>query len=214
MKRSGFFVTGTDTGIGKTVVSTTLSVGLKANYWKPIQTGSREGTDSGFLRQWIGNDRIWPEAYVFSDPVSPHVAAEGERQTIELSQILDEYQKISGTVIVEGAGGLLVPIGVDTLMIDLILKLELPVILVTSLRLGMINHTLLSLEALRARSIPIAGWISVGDENRSTQRSIESYGSALHLGHIPNCTSFTHSWFQTSFQKLSLLDLVKEGSHV
>src|ERR1700744_2549432 len=114
--RTGFFVTGTDTGIGKTVVATALTKTLGAKYWKPIQTGSIEGTDSDFVRKWLGAENVLPEAYVFKAPLSPHLASVRENKNIEVEKIIEKFKTYTGRFIVEGAGGALVPINSSTLM--------------------------------------------------------------------------------------------------
>jgi dethiobiotin synthetase len=204
VKKFDFFITGTDTGIGKTIVSTTLAVGLDVHYWKPIQTGSREGTDSDFVRQWIGIERVVPESYVFPEALSPHLAAESEGIVIDPEIILRDFLTLPEGAIIEGAGGVLVPIHSSFLMIDLIRSLERSTIIVTSTRLGTINHTLLTLESLKARGVSIAGFVTVGTENTSIQRSIEQYGATSCLGHIPHCEAFSVDWFQAAYRQLSL----------
>lgn len=201
----GYFVTGTDTGIGKTVVSLILTRGLNCLYWKPIQTGADEGTDSDFVADWTSSQQVWPETYVFRDPVSPHLASEIEDREIDLAHCLVEFRKLPAPVIVEGAGGVLVPINRKYLMIDLIQQLRVPAIVVASTRLGTINHSLLTLEALRARGVPILGFIMSGSENRPVQKTIETYGHVPCLGHVATCAGdFTASWLDTAFAELSV----------
>ena len=199
-----YFVTGTDTGVGKTVLSTILTAGLNANYWKPIQTGAMEGTDSEFVRKWLGSDRVLPETYVFPDPISPHLAARNAGQEICLEKFLEKFSALPKPVIVEGAGGVLVPLSSQRLTIDLIASLNIPVVLATSTRLGTINHTLLTLEALRARAIPVAGIVTIGQENPDTQASLRRFGNAPMLGHVPVCASFSKNWFHEAFTELQL----------
>ena len=144
---SRFFITGTDTGIGKTVVSALLCAALGAIYWKPIQTGAREGTDRTTVMRLaaLPRDRTLPEAYRFAPPVSPHLAARCAGVRIELRKI--KFRRLSlasANLIVEGAGGALVPINDTQLMIDLMWHLKLPALLVARTSLGTINHTLLS----------------------------------------------------------------------
>lgn len=201
--KNSYFVTGTDTDIGKTVVATALAIGLGSSYWKPVQTGSADGTDTEFVRKWIGPDRTPPESYVFQESLSPHLAARlGVR--IEIEKILTDFRKIPRPLIVEGAGGVFVPLNSTEKVIDLIESLSLPAILVASTRLGTINHTLLSLEALKAHGIPVAGVITVGNESPATQWSIEHYGGAPVLGHVPRCPSFSIAWFRETFQRINL----------
>ena len=146
-----FFITGTDTGIGKTVVSALLCVALDAIYWKPIQTGTREGTDTETVMQLaqLPRHRTLPESYRFKPPVSPHLAAKWAGVRIELRKIRMPAP-VQGSLIAEGAGGVLVPLNRTQLMTDLMRHLNLPVVLVARTSLGTINHTLLSLAALRA----------------------------------------------------------------
>jgi dethiobiotin synthase len=203
MSAPRYFVTGTDTGIGKTVVSTILAMGLKARYWKPIQTGEIEGRDSNFVGRWIGESQIQPESYVFPDPLSPHLAAEQQGCEIDPQKCLMDFRSLRGPLIIEGAGGVLVPLHSSFLLADLIRLFAVPTIIVTSTRLGTINHTLLTLEALRSRKIAIAGVITTGSENSETSKSIEKFGNVEILGHIPFCGSFESAWFLESFQRMS-----------
>jgi dethiobiotin synthetase len=194
----GYFVTGTDTNVGKTVLSTVLTLGLNATYWKPIQTGTVEGTDSDFVRRWGG--KTLPETYCFPDPLSPHLAA--ENADVEIA--LEKCREFTSPLVVEGAGGVLVPLNSRHLLIDLIRQLRLPTLVVASTRLGTINHSLLTLEALRAREIAVAGFVTCGEENEKVRQSISYYGEARSLGHIPFCPGFHRGWFQEAFQQLTL----------
>lgn len=204
MKGSGYFVTGTDTGIGKTVVSTVLAVGLETSYWKPIQTGSAEGTDSDFVSKWIGKERILRESYVFPAALSPHLAAALSGAEISPQKVLRDSSALPEKATVEGAGGVLVPINSSFLMIDLIQSLGRPTVVVTSTRLGTINHTLLTLESLKTRGIYVAGFVTVGLGNISIQKSIEHYGAVECLGHVPPCDAFSVAWFGNAFRQLSI----------
>jgi dethiobiotin synthetase len=179
-----FFVTGTDTGVGKTVVSALLCAGMEAVYWKPIQTGTRDGTDTKTVLQLAKLDppRIVPETYRFAPPVSPHLAAELAGVRIEMGRFRVPRTVKSENLIVEGAGGVLVPINERYLMVDLMKRLKLPVILVSRTSLGTINHTLLSLAALRSAKIAVRGVVLVGKENRENRRAIDEYGE--QYGHV------------------------------
>lgn len=212
MTRNSYFITGTDTNIGKTVASTVLAVGLNANYWKPIQTGSTEQTDRSFVERWIGA-RALPESYTFDLPASPHLAALQEGRKIEFEKICKDFKAMSVDVVVEGAGGLLVPIGERQTIADLISVFLLPTIVVTSTRLGTINHTLLTLEGLKNRSIEVAGFITVGKESSEITHTIENFSGARSLGHIPNCESFSQDWFEKVFFGLSLPGFTKENQN-
>jgi dethiobiotin synthetase len=182
-----FFITGTDTGVGKTVASALLCAALDAIYWKPIQTGTREGTDRSTVLRLAGllRSRTIPEAYRFAPPVSPHLAAMRAGVHIELRKIRMPSFGHRENLIVEGAGGALVPINETQLMLHLMRRLKLPVLLVARTSLGTINHTLLSLQALRAASLGIRGVILVGKRNPDNRRAIEHYGKVPIVGFIP-----------------------------
>ena len=146
-------VCGTDTDVGKTVVSALLVQGLQASYWKPVQSGLEGGGDRNRVRQLLGlrDDRMLPEAYAFSQPVSPHWASELDASPLEPERLaLPTHQ---GALVVETAGGLLVPLNRDWLQIDQLQVWNLPIVLVARSGLGTLNHTLLSLEALRKRQL-------------------------------------------------------------
>jgi dethiobiotin synthetase len=184
---SRFFVTGTDTGVGKTVVSALLCAALDAFYWKPIQTGTREGTDrSAVLRlAQMPRARTLLEAYRFAAPVSPHLAARRAGVRVDLRRIKMPHFPPCENLIVEGAGGTLVPINGKLLMTSLMGHLGLPVLLVVRTTLGTINHTLLSLAALRSASLDIRGVIMVGRPNLENRKAIERYGNIEVVGVVP-----------------------------
>lgn len=180
-----FFVTGTDTGVGKTVVSAILTLGLQATYWKPIQSGLTPGGDSDWIRAACRLDetRIVPEVYRLSRPLSPHRSALIDGVSIELEAFtLPETDR---TLVVEGAGGLLVPLNDRHFVLDLICRLQLPVLLVARSGLGTINHTLLSLMALRAAGVEILGVVMNGDFNSSNRDAIERYGQVPVIAEVP-----------------------------
>lgn len=182
-----FFITGTDTGVGKTTISALLCAALDAIYWKPIQTGIRDGTDRASVLRLaqLPRNRALPETYRFSPPVSPHLAAQRARVRIELRKIRLPQIPPHENLIVEGAGGALVPINSTELMTDLMSHLGLPVILVTRTTLGTINHTLLSIAALRAARLDLRGVIMSGKTNNQNRRAIERYGRIEVLGAVP-----------------------------
>lgn len=210
MKESSYFVTGTDTGIGKTVVSTILSVGRNSYYWKPIQTGASEDRDSEFVSRWHSRSQIRPETYIFQEPSSPHLAAKSEGCEIDLQNCIDAFESFDEPTVVEGAGGVLVPINSNALMIDFIGMLAIPTIVVSSTRLGTINHTLLTLEALRNRNITVAGIITVGPKNLAIEDSFRKYGNTQILGHVPQCESFCTVWFKETYELLSIPNFRRE----
>lgn len=180
------FITGTGTDIGKTVVSGVLVTGQSADYWKPIQTGYRLGTDSEWIRQHTGvaDAKIHQEAYSFSEPLSPHEAAALENATIDLDQIVLPTVTQDTPLIVEGAGGVLVPLNRDTLMLDLILQLKLPVLVVADSQLGTINHTLLTVNQLKQSGVAVAGVVMNGPKNPANRDAIETYGGVRVIAEI------------------------------
>ncbi|HVA72267.1 MAG TPA: dethiobiotin synthase [Candidatus Limnocylindrales bacterium] len=182
-----FFVTGTDTGVGKTVASAMLCAALDAMYWKPIQTGTREGTDRATVIRLaqLPKNRLLPEAYRFAPPVSPHLAARLAGVRIDLRKIKLPQIARPENIIVEGAGGALVPINGSQFMTDLMAHLGLPILLVARTSLGTINHTLLSVAALRAARLDLRGVIMVGKPNKENRAAIEHYGEIEVVGTIP-----------------------------
>jgi len=182
-----FFITGTDTGVGKTMVSALLCAALNAIYWKPIQTGTREGTDRKTVMRLaqLPLSRTIPETYRFAPPVSPHLAARRAGVRIDLRKIRMPRLAARENLIVEGAGGALVPINETQLMTDLMRRLKLPVLLVTRTSLGTINHTLLSLAALRAARLRVQGAVMVGKPNAENRKAIERYGEIEVIGTVP-----------------------------
>jgi len=181
----GFFVTGTDTDVGKTLVSAWLLTHLDAFYWKPVQAGTEPETDSATVRRLaeVPEDRILPEAYVLPDAMAPHEAA--RRAGVQLDMARLGAPDCDGLLVVEGAGGLLVPLTDDASMIDLAADLDLPIILVARSTLGTINHTLLSLEAIRRRGLPLAGVVITGPETPHNRAAIERYGKIEIIAEIP-----------------------------
>ncbi len=184
-------VTGTDTGIGKTVFSAGLARLLGASYWKPVQAGLTEETDTGVVRRLGGlrEDQLLPESWRLRTPASPHLAAELDGVTI-LPEDLNPPPG-SAPVIIEGAGGLLVPLTRTTLQIDVFSRWGLPMILCARTTLGTINHTLLSIEALRARRIPLLGIAFIGDAHPENERSIREFGGVRILGRLPHLEPLT-----------------------
>lgn len=184
---SRFFITGTDTGIGKTVVSALLCAALEAIYWKPIQTGTREGTDRTTVIRLasIPRSRTIPEVYRFAPPVSPHLAAQRAGVRISLQKIRMPEIPTHEHLIAEGAGGALVPINATQFTTHLMKHLKLPVLLVSRASLGTINHTLLTVAALRAARLDLRGVIMVGKPNRDNLEAIEHYGHVAVLGTVP-----------------------------
>jgi len=198
-----FFVTGTDTGIGKTVLSALLCAALGASYWKPIQTGVDEDSDSVTVRRLAGSrdDQILPEAYRFGPPVSPHLAARWAHEPIDLARIMIPRELEGRALIVEGAGGVLVPINDRQFMLNLMRHLDLPVILAARSSLGTINHSLLSLAALRAGGIEIAGAVMIGEPNADNREAIAQYGRVRVVGEIPRLPELDRAALLNAFSK-------------
>ena len=183
----GVFVTGTDTGVGKTVVAAALARAWGGGYWKPVQTGLVTGDDDTATvvsLAGLSDDRVAPPAYALQAPLSPHAAAALEAVAIDFRR-LAAPPPLPGPLVIEGAGGVLVPLTDRHLMIDLMARLCLPVVLVARSGLGTINHTLLSLMALRARALPVAGVVMVGTFNPGNRAAIESYGAIRVIAELP-----------------------------
>ena len=179
------FVSGIGTGIGKTMVSAVLVEKLKADYWKPVQSGDLDKSDSFAIKNLISNkdSKIHPETYKLSQPYSPHKSAAIDKLSIDPEKII--LPQTNNTLIIEGAGGLMVPLTDRFLIIDLIKKLNVPVVLVSQNYLGSINHTLLSIQALKHYEIPIKGIIFNGVKDIYSKEFILQYTEIALLGHIP-----------------------------
>ena len=175
-----FVVTGTDTGIGKTIFSAGLAQATGASYWKPIQSGLEEETDSEVVARLAGVP-IHPEAHRLVTPASPHIAAEIDGVNIDIETLAPP----PGDVIVEGAGGALVPVARTTLYADLFAKWQVPVIVCARTALGTINHSLLTIEALRARGVPIHGLAFLGDAVEDSEAIISEISGVRRLGRLP-----------------------------
>jgi dethiobiotin synthetase len=178
------FVTGIGTGVGKTIVSAVLAEALHADYWKPVQTGTLETVDRQIVQNLLSNtdSQIIKEALEFLHPFSPHYAASLENKRIELSHFtLPETRR---RLVIEGAGGLLVPLNDTHLIADLIKKLNVPVVLVASNYLGSINHTLLSIEVIKQKQMPFAGIIFNGNPFFDNEKIIEHFAGVPVLGRI------------------------------
>ncbi len=183
--KSSVIVCGTDTDVGKTVVSALLVQGLKANYWKPIQSGLSEGSDTNHVCEILSlpKNRHLNELYRFQAPVSPHWAAEKENRSIDKERL--KLPKLAEQTIIETAGGLMVPLTRDFLQLDLMEKWQLPVVLVARSGLGTINHTLLSLEALKSRRLPIVGVVFNGPIHEDNPRTIHDFGGVPIIAELP-----------------------------
>ncbi len=196
-----FFITGTGTEVGKTIVAAILLAGLKYHYWKPIQSGMEEETDTSVVRRLSGlsSNFFIDEAYCLPKAASPHISAAAAGVEIKFTRL--NLPADGPNIVVEGAGGLLVPINRNWLMIDLICHLQLPVIIVSKSGLGTINHTLLSLEALQKRHIPVLGVVMNGRRNDNNRKAIEEYGRIPVLAEIEPLTVLNSTSLQEVFKK-------------
>lgn len=190
-----YFVSGIGTEVGKTVASAVLARYLKSEYWKPVQAGDLDYSDTMKVAELAGlsSSEIWPERFRLNHPMSPHAAAALDKTPIRLSDF--SLPSTSNPLIVEGAGGLMVPLNDQDLIIDLMAQLSLSCILVSRHYLGSINHSILSIEALRARGIEIAGIIINGNENQATEEAILGRYDIPLLFRIPECSgTITPEW--------------------
>jgi len=194
-------VAGTDTEIGKTVFSAGLAALLGANYWKPIQAGLVGETDSQLVARLGGlsADRIMPERYRLKTPASPHHAAAIDGVHIKLES-LDVPDTGGRPLVIEGSGGLLVPLDDTTLYIDVFARWQIPVVLCARTTLGTINHSLLSIEALRHRKLNIVGIAFIGDGNPESERVICNIGQVRRLGRLPRLSPLTASTLRSAFE--------------
>ena len=177
------FITGIGTDVGKTITSAIITQALEADYWKPIQAGDLDNSDSHKIQRYISNDKtiIHPNSYKLNTPASPHVAAAIDGITIDLKQIIEPTT--TNNLVIEGAGGIFVPLNNQDCIIDLIQK-DYKVILVSRHYLGSINHTLLTFEALKNRKIPLSGIIFSGEKNKASEEIILAKTKAKFIGRI------------------------------
>ena len=185
MSKQAIVVTGTDTDVGKTVFAAALAGAIDAHYWKPIQAGLNPSSDAEnvALLSGLPGERILPEAYRLTTPCSPHRAAQIDGVMIDPDRLA--LPQIVGPLVVEGAGGVLVPVTQQLLFADLFARWAHPVVLVARTALGTINHSLLSIEALRRRGVPILGIAFVGDAQGDSEATIARIGSVKRLGRLP-----------------------------
>jgi dethiobiotin synthetase len=203
-------VTGTDTGIGKTVFSAALTGALDGFYWKPIQAGLDEETDSQTVLRLSGLavQRVLPEAYRLRTPASPHLAAELDGVTIEHDALL--IPEKDRPLVVECAGGLLVPLTRNATYLDLMARWRIPVVLCARTALGTINHSLLSIEALRARDVAMLGIAFIGEANVESEQIITEMGKVRRLGRLPHVAPLTRDRLREAFARgFDLSDFLK-----
>ena len=204
-------VTGTDTNIGKTVISAGLVQALGGTYWKPVQSGLEGETDSQIVNRLSGRATL-PEGYVFDLPASPHLSAEAEGAVIDPDTL--SLPRVEGALVVEGAGGLMVPLNRETLYIDLFARWQAPVLLCARTQLGTINHALLSLQALRKAGCPIVGVVFVGEAEPEVEETIIQFGQAPRLGRLPFLSELTPETLRSAFERAFDLVTIKEALHL
>ena len=210
-------VCGTDTDVGKTVISALLVQGLNATYWKPVQSGLEGGGDRGRVVSLLKlpKERWLTEAYAFQAPVSPHWAAEQDGEVVDIRRL--QLPSTTSPLVVETAGGLFVPLNRNELQIDQLKRWRLPIVLVARSGLGTLNHTLLSLEALRLRGLSVLGLILNGPIHADNPRTLEALGGVPVLAQLPRLQPLTaealqHEWhrqelgpkFKTLHNRLSI----------
>jgi dethiobiotin synthetase len=180
------FVTGIGTGIGKTFISAMLAKALEADYWKPVQAGYKEGTDSEYVQKTLSGTGsvIHPEVYKLKLPASPHIAAREEGVTISIEKICQQIPSINRNLIIEGAGGLLVPLNETAFVADLIKALDAKVILISRNYLGSINHSLLTARVCREMNLPVLGWI-FNDQYLDYEEEIVRWSNFPKIASVP-----------------------------
>ena len=204
-------VCGTDTDVGKTIVSAWLVQGLKATYWKPVQSGLEGGGDRERVRLLLNlpSERLLPEVYAFTQPVSPHWAAERDQQPLDPERLT--LPESTGHLVVETAGGVMVPLTRSWLQIDQLTQWNLPIVLVARSGLGTLNHTLLTLEALRLRNLKVLGLILNGPPHADNPDTLEQLGGVPVLAQLPplqelNAQQLAKAWqlqgLSSTFQRL------------
>jgi len=206
-------ITGTNTDIGKTIVAAMLTAAFECFYIKPIQSGGEQDNDTERVKQLTGleDKHFYQEIYSFKAPLSPHRAAELEERRIDENNLqLPVNANSDNLLIVEGAGGVLVPVNRNCLYIDVFKSWQAPVIICASTKLGTINHSLLTVEALKHRAIPILGIIFIGDENLDTEKTILEFSGVKRLGRLPwlNLTD-KHSLIEAFQQNFSAADFLE-----
>lgn len=192
-------VSGTDTDVGKTVFSAALADALGADYWKPVQAGHEDGTDARRVAALgLSPERILAEKHILNTPASPHYAARIDGITIDDRALLPPPPG-DRPLVIEGAGGLMVPVNDDTLFIDIFARWKLPLVLCARTALGTINHSLLSIEAVKRRGIPLIGIAFIGNEQAESERIICKLGGVRRLGRLPHLAPLTRDNLRSAF---------------
>ena len=192
---TAFVVTGTDTGIGKTIIAAGLTARLGAHYWKPVQSGLEEETDSECVARLTGQP-IVPEVWRLKLPASPHLSATAEYVRIDAEALVLPALR---PLVIEGAGGLMVPLNDHATYLDVFARWSLPVILCARTALGTINHSLLSLAALRAAQVPVYGVAFIGDPAPAVEETIAGMGRVRRLGRLPYLPQLTPTTLRAGF---------------
>lgn len=191
-----FVVTGTDTGIGKTVFSAALVQALGAQYWKPVQAGIEDETDTEFVERMVPGSTL-PETWRLATPASPHLAAKLDGVEIDTGALNPPV--ITGPLVIEGAGGALVPLNPATRYADVFARWQIPVVICARTSLGTINHSLMTIEALRSRGVPIHGIAFIGDAMPDSEEIIPAIGNVRRLGRLPMIDAITPQSLASAF---------------
>ncbi len=204
-RQTKLVICGTDTDVGKTIISALIVHGLQATYWKPIQSGMNDGGDRQTVCELLNlpPERWIPEAYCFKAPVSPHWAAELEDRYINKKRL--NIPQLTGPLVIETAGGLMVPLTREWMQIDQLQVWDLPIILVARSGLGTLNHSLLSIEALRLRKIKILGLILNGPIHSDNSKTLEEISNVPIIAEIPtfnqlNIDALNEQWIQQNLK--------------
>jgi dethiobiotin synthetase len=194
-------VAGTDTGIGKTVLSALVTLALDGEYWKPVQSGLEEESDTECVARFTGlpRERFHPEAYRLTRPLSPDQSAGLDGITIERERLIPP--SCTRPLVIEPAGGLMVPYSDDLLQIDCFAWWQAPVLLAARSGLGTLNHTLLSIEALRRRAIPVAGIVMIGPEHAMNRASLARWTNVPVIGTVPQAEKIEREWLRAVYNE-------------
>ncbi|MEP6928272.1 MAG: dethiobiotin synthase [Ginsengibacter sp.] len=197
------FITGTGTGVGKTLVGAIVAEALQADYWKPVQAGFEKGTDSEWVEQMISNKNtvVHPEVYKFKMAASPHIAAKAEQKKIVLKDIINHLPKTKRQLIIEGAGGLMVPLNKNEFVVELMEKLKSRVIIVSKNELGSINHSLLTAAVLKKEKIDVAGWI-FNEEYLNYENDIVNWSGYPAIAFVKHLTAISKESIKAEAEKM------------
>ncbi|UWQ92441.1 dethiobiotin synthase [Aliisedimentitalea scapharcae] len=205
---NALIVTGTDTGIGKTIFSAGLVDALQAVYWKPVQSGLEEETDSQIVARLSGRP-VLPEGCLLTLPASPHLSAEAEGVEIDPNTL--DLPQTDAVLVAEGAGGVMVPLNRDVLYLDLFANWGAPVILCARTQLGTINHTLLSLQALKIAGCDVVGVVFIGDPEPDVEQTIVDFGGVPRLGRLPMLSDLTPQTLRAAFSGAIDMTVIREA---